>query len=52
MPDTTITCKDCQQSFTLTEKETEWYERMGFSIPKRCKTCKTAKKLQNARQDN
>ena len=39
-----IKCQDCQQDFEFTENEQKFYEEKGFLPPKRCKTCREARK--------
>lgn len=46
--DKTITCKDCQQDFTLTESEQQFFEQMGYQEPKRCKPCRVQRKQQKS----
>lgn len=45
--DKQIKCIDCEETFTLTEGESEWYQQKGFNEPKRCKDCREKKKLTN-----
>lgn len=40
------TCKDCGKSFSITEKEHEFYKRMNFDMPKRCADCRRKRKEQ------
>ncbi len=47
--DQTLTCVDCQQSFTFSAKDQDFFAEKGFSTPKRCKNCRDAKK---AERDN
>jgi len=43
--DKTLTCVDCGQPFVFTAGEQEFFAQRGFqNEPKRCKTCKAAKK--------
>jgi CxxC-x17-CxxC domain-containing protein len=35
---------DCGQSFTFSADDQEFFRERGFSAPKRCKTCRQAKK--------
>jgi CxxC-x17-CxxC domain-containing protein len=43
--DKTLTCVDCNQTFVFTAGEQEFYAQKGFqNAPKRCKTCKSAKR--------
>jgi len=45
--DKTITCADCGQEFTFTASEQAFYAEKGFSdAPKRCKSCRQARKAQ------
>jgi CxxC-x17-CxxC domain-containing protein len=45
--DKTITCADCGQAFTFTASEQAFYAEKGFSdAPKRCKSCRQARKAQ------
>jgi len=45
--DRTITCADCGQEFTFTASEQAFYAEKGFSdAPKRCKSCRQARKSQ------
>lgn len=46
MEDKTITCVDCKEDFTFTGGEQEFYQKKGFSDPKRCKDCRERKKAQ------
>ena len=42
--DKTIKCQDCGKEFVFTEKEQAFYTEKGFEPPKRCKTCRDARK--------
>src|SRR3982074_1562712 len=44
--DTTLTCRDCQQAFTFTSGEQDFYASRGFSEPSRCADCRAARKAQ------
>jgi CxxC-x17-CxxC domain-containing protein len=44
--DTTLTCRDCGQSFTFTSGEQDFYASRGFSEPSRCPDCRAARKAQ------
>jgi CxxC-x17-CxxC domain-containing protein len=47
--DKTITCADCGQPFTFTASEQAFYAEKGFSdAPKRCKSCRQARKQQRS----
>ena len=42
--DRTLTCADCRSEFTFTSSEQEFYAEKGFSEPRRCPSCRAAKK--------
>jgi CxxC-x17-CxxC domain-containing protein len=42
--DRTLTCADCRSEFTFTASEQEFYTEKGFSEPRRCPSCRAAKK--------
>ncbi|MBI3723372.1 zinc-ribbon domain containing protein [bacterium] len=42
--DRTITCSDCNQTFTFTAEEQSFYAERGFQEPKRCKPCRESRK--------
>ena len=44
--DTTLTCRDCGQTFTFTSGEQDFYASRGFSQPSRCPECRAARKAQ------
>ena len=44
--DMTLTCRDCQQAFTFTSGEQDFYASRGFSEPSRCADCRAARKAQ------
>lgn len=44
--DRTLTCVDCGQSFTFTARDQEFYAQRSFSEPRRCPSCRAAKKAQ------
>lgn len=33
-------CKECGEFFNIDEKEQIWYKEKGFSLPRRCKSCR------------
>ena len=37
---TKLTCSDCYTTFEITIGEKEFYDKQGFDLPKRCKSCK------------
>lgn len=44
MEDKSIKCVDCNETFVWTMKDQAFYEKKGFSPPKRCKDCRAKKK--------
>src|SRR6516164_11564377 len=44
--DSILTCRDCNQSFTFTSGEQDFYASRGFSEPSRCPDCRAARKAQ------
>jgi CxxC-x17-CxxC domain-containing protein len=44
MPDRDITCAECGSVFPFTEREQEYYTERNLSQPKRCKTCRDARR--------
>jgi CxxC-x17-CxxC domain-containing protein len=44
MSDIEITCSDCGQTFAFTEREQEYYNEHNLTRPKRCKTCRDARR--------
>ncbi len=44
--DRTLTCVDCGQAFTFTARDQEFYAQRSFSEPRRCPSCRAAKKAQ------
>jgi CxxC-x17-CxxC domain-containing protein len=44
--DRTLTCSDCNQEFTFTSSEQDFYAQKGFSEPRRCPSCRAARKAQ------
>jgi CxxC-x17-CxxC domain-containing protein len=44
--DTTLTCRDCGQTFTFTSGEQDFYASRGFSEPSRCADCRATRKSQ------
>jgi len=45
--DINLICRQCGKEFVLTRAEQEFYELKGFSLPSRCKECRSAKKPQS-----
>ena len=46
MGDRTLTCIECSSEFIFTEGEQEFFQEKDFTDPKRCPTCRKAKKQQ------
>jgi CxxC-x17-CxxC domain-containing protein len=44
--DRTLTCADCGQEFVFTASEQQFYTDRGFSDPRRCRSCRAARKAQ------
>ncbi len=42
--DKTLVCADCNQEFTFTASEQQFYADRQFSEPRRCPSCRAAKK--------
>ncbi len=42
--DKTLTCVDCNQEFAFTASEQQFYADRQFSEPRRCPSCRAAKK--------
>jgi CxxC-x17-CxxC domain-containing protein len=42
--DRTLTCADCNQAFAFTASEQQFYADRQFSEPRRCASCRAAKK--------
>ncbi len=43
--DKTLTCADCSAEFVFTASEQEFYAEREFSEPRRCPSCRAARKL-------
>ena len=51
--DQTRTCVDCEQEFTWTAGEQEFFHEKGFTDPpKRCKECRQARKADRNQRSN
>jgi len=44
--DKTLTCADCGQQFVFTESEQQFFADRGFTEPRRCPSCRAARKAQ------
>ncbi len=45
MSDKVLTCADCSSEFVFTANEQEFYAERQFSEPRRCPSCRAARKL-------
>jgi CxxC-x17-CxxC domain-containing protein len=43
--DKALACADCSSEFVFTASEQEFYAERGFSEPRRCPSCRAARKL-------
>ena len=46
-----VECISCGEKFVIPAEEKEWYEKKGFELPKRCKSCRQ-KRRNNGRKRN
>lgn len=46
---TKITCRDCGQEFIFTIGEQDFYESKGLTQPKRCLSCRDARRAEHER---
>jgi CxxC-x17-CxxC domain-containing protein len=44
MPDKTLTCVECGMEFTYTEDDQQYHASKGYSEPKRCPSCRSARR--------
>ena len=44
--DKTLTCQDCGQQFTFSADDQEFFSSKGYSEPKRCPACRSARKAE------
>jgi CxxC-x17-CxxC domain-containing protein len=44
--DSTLTCRDCGQTFVFTAGEQDFYASRGYSEPGRCPDCRAARKAE------
>lgn len=42
--DTQIECSDCNNPFTFSVRDQEFYESKGYAPPKRCRDCRETRK--------
>jgi len=48
-----LECSDCGATFAFTTEEQEFYQSKGYTnTPKRCPSCRTARKAQQGSRDN
>ncbi len=48
--DRTLTCADCGQEFAFTASEQQFFADRGFSEPRRCPSCRAARKASRGEQ--
>jgi len=46
VPDKILTCSDCGEQFVFTESEQQFFADRGFTEPRRCPSCRAARKAQ------
>ena len=46
MEDKKIKCIDCNKDFIFTAGEQEFFEEKGYSVPIRCKDCRSKRKAE------
>lgn len=44
--DRTLTCQDCGNQFTFTADDQEFFAARGYTEPKRCPSCRTARRAE------
>ena len=49
--DKTLTCADCGTQFIFTADDQEFYSQRGFSEPKRCRNCRSARRVEREGSD-
>ena len=50
MPDTSLICRDCGETFLFTEGEQEFFRAQGFaSAPRRCRACRAKQRQKRPR---
>ncbi len=47
--DQELACADCGQAFVFSAEDQEFYSQRGFSTPKRCPGCRSARKASSQR---
>jgi CxxC-x17-CxxC domain-containing protein len=52
MSDRELTCADCSQQFTFTASEQQFYSDRGFTEPRRCPSCRAARKAARGESGN
>jgi hypothetical protein len=51
-PDLELTCADCGIHFLLIAGERQWFSDRGLHLPRRCKSCRAARREALERQQN
>lgn len=49
--DKTLTCADCATQFIFTADDQEFYAQRGFTEPKRCRNCRSARRNEREGSD-
>lgn len=44
--DKTLNCQDCSQTFSFSADDQEFFAQKGYSEPKRCPSCRQARKAE------
>lgn len=47
--DQELVCADCGQSFPFSAEDQEFFAQKGYSSPKRCASCRSARKANSSR---
>ena len=47
--DREVTCLDCGESFAFSAEDQEFFAQKGYSEPKRCASCRAARKANSSR---
>ena len=51
MPEFDLICADCGEAFLFDEKEQHFYRERKMRAPRRCKTCRYARRLEQVNED-
>jgi len=39
-----IKCRDCGKDFVMGKREINWYSKRGWTLPKRCESCRKVRR--------